>query len=80
VSEFAAAMTEALDWASANEDAVRAAIVDNMGIPEAAAESITLPEFTSEVDVAAIEELVALAIEFGVLDAEPDLDALIQPQ
>ena len=31
-------------------------------------------------DVAAIEELVALAIEFGVLDAEPDLDALIQPQ
>ena len=27
-SEFAAAMTEALDWASANEDAVRAAIVD----------------------------------------------------
>lgn len=80
VSEFAAAMAEALDWASANEDAVRAAIVTNMGIPEEAAAGITLPNFTSEVDVAAIEELVALAIEFGVLDAEPDLDTLIQPQ
>jgi NitT/TauT family transport system substrate-binding protein len=59
---------------------VRAAIVENLGIPEAAAAGITLPEFTSEVDVAAIEELVGLAIEFGVLDAEPDLDRLIQPQ
>ena len=80
VSGFAAAMTEALEWASENEDAVRAAIVENLGIPEEAAAGITLPEFTSEVDVAAIEELVGLAIEFGVLDAEPDLDTLIQPQ
>jgi NitT/TauT family transport system substrate-binding protein len=80
VSEFAAAMTEALDWASSNEDAVRAAIVTNLKIPEAAAAGITLPNFTSEVDVAAIEQLVGLAMDFGVLDAEPDLDTLIQPQ
>jgi NitT/TauT family transport system substrate-binding protein len=80
VSEFADAMTEALDWASSNEDAVRAAIVENLGIPEEAAAGITLPNFTSEVDVDAIEELVALAIQFGVLTEEPDLDTLIQQQ
>lgn len=80
VSSFAAAMSDALDWAAANEEGVRAAIVANMGIPEAAAAGITLPDFTAEVDVAAIEELIALATEFGVLDGEPDLDAMIQQQ
>ncbi|MDQ0576511.1 ABC transporter substrate-binding protein [Agromyces albus] len=80
VADYAAAMTEALDWAAANEDAVRAAIVENMGIPEEAAAGITLPEFTAEVDVDALEQLAGLAVEFGVLDAEPDLDRLIQQQ
>ncbi|MGC5171728.1 ABC transporter substrate-binding protein [Micromonospora sp. DT81.3] len=80
VSEFADAMAEALDWAAANEDAVRAAIVENLGIPEEAAAGITLPNFTSEVDVDAIEQLVALAMQFGVLTEEPDLDTLIQQQ
>ena len=80
VADYTAAMTEALEWASANEDAVRAAIVENMGIPEEAAAGITLPDFTSEVDVDALEQLAALAVEFGVLDSEPDLDRLIQQQ
>jgi len=80
VSDFAAAMTEALDWATANEDALRAAIVENMGIPEAAAAGITLPTFTSEIKVGDLEALAALAVEFGVLDAEPDFDRLVQQQ
>jgi NitT/TauT family transport system substrate-binding protein len=80
VSDFAAAMTEALDWAAANEDAVRAAISTNMEIPEEAAAGITLPTFTSEVTVSDLEELAALAVDFGVLDAEPDFDRLVQQQ
>lgn len=80
VSDFAAAMTEALDWATANEDAVRAAISTNMEIPEEAAAGITLPSFTSEVTVSDLEELAALAVDFGVLDAEPDFDRLVQQQ
>jgi NitT/TauT family transport system substrate-binding protein len=80
VSDFAAAMTEALDFASANEDAVRAAISTNMEIPEEAAAGITLPSFTSEVTVSDLEELAALAVDFGVLDAEPDFDRLVQQQ
>jgi NitT/TauT family transport system substrate-binding protein len=80
VADFAAAMEEALDWAADNEEEVRAAIVENMGIPEEAAAGITLPEFTAEVDVDALEQLAALAVEFGVLDSEPDFDRLIQQQ
>ena len=80
VSDFAAAMAEALDWATANEDAVRAAISTNMEIPEEASAGITLPTFTSEITVSDLEELAALAVEFGVLDAEPDFDRLVQQQ
>lgn len=80
VADFSAAMTEALDWAMANEDAVRAAISTNMEIPEEAAAGITLPTFTSEIKLADLEELAALAVEFGVLDAEPDFDRLVQQQ
>ncbi|MGR0219771.1 ABC transporter substrate-binding protein [Agromyces sp. ZXT2-6] len=80
VADFAAAMAEALEWASGNEEAVRAAISTNMEIPEEAAAGITLPTFTSEIKVADLEELAALAVEFGVLDAEPDFDRLVQPQ
>ncbi|WP_173922917.1 ABC transporter substrate-binding protein [Agromyces sp. Marseille-P2726] len=80
VSDFAAAMAEALDWAMGNEEAVRAAIATNMEIPEEAAAGITLPTFTSEIKVSDLEELAALAVEFGVLDAEPDFDRLVQQQ
>lgn len=80
VADFAAAMTEALDWAADNEDAVRAAISTNMEIQEEAAAGITLPTFTSELEVSDLEELAALAVEFGVLDAEPDFDRLVQQQ
>jgi len=80
VADFAAAMSEALDWAMANEEAVRAAISSNMEIPEEAAAGITLPTFTSEIKVSDLEELAGLAVEFGVLDAEPDFDRLVQQQ
>lgn len=80
VADFAAAMTEALDWAADNEEAVRAAISTNMEIPEEAAAGITLPTFTSELQVSDLEELTGLAVEFGVLDAEPDFDRLVQQQ
>lgn len=80
VEAYSAAMAEALDWASANEDAVRAAIATNLEIPEEAAAGITLPTFTWELNVDDIRTLGALAVEFGYIDAEPDYDRLIQQQ
>jgi NitT/TauT family transport system substrate-binding protein len=80
VADYAAAMAEALDWAMDNEDAVRASIATNLEIPEAAAAGITLPVFTTELSVADLEELAGLAVGFGVLDSEPDIDRLVQQQ
>ncbi len=80
VADYAAAMAEALDWAQDNPDAVRAAIVKNMGIPEAAAAGITLPVFTAEIDEDNLEALADLAVEFGVLDQKPDFSKLLALQ
>lgn len=80
VSAYAAAMAEAQAFATDNEDAVRAAIVTHLEIPEAAAAAITLPNFTPDLDDAGIDKLAALAVEYKYIDAEPDLEKLIQPQ
>lgn len=78
VNSYNTAMTEALDWASENEDAVRAAISTNMNIPAEAVANITLPRFTAELDTAAIEELADLAVGYGVLPEKPDFATLIR--
>lgn len=80
VADFSAAMSEALDWAAANEDGVRAAIVKNMGIPEEAAAGITLPVFTADLNEDNLKELADLAVGYGVLPELPDFDRLIQIQ
>ncbi|GAA5086180.1 taurine ABC transporter substrate-binding protein [Microbacterium yannicii] len=80
VADYSAAMSEALEWASDNEDAVRAAIATNLDIPEEAAAGITLPTFTWDLADAGIEDLGSLAVEFGYIDAEPDFDRLLQQQ
>lgn len=80
VASYSAAMSEALDWAQDNEDAVRAAIATNLDIPEEAAAGITLPTFTWDLADAGIEDLGALAVEFEYIDAEPDYDRLLQQQ
>ncbi len=78
VEAFAAAMTDALEWASENEDAVRSAIALNLEIPEEAAAGITLPTFTSEIDTADLEALAQIAGDFDVLGSMPDLSTLVQ--
>lgn len=80
VSDFTAAMTEALAWAAGNEAGVRAAIVENMGIPEAAAAGITLPVFTSDLKLDNLKKLADLAVDFGVLETPPNFDRLVQIQ
>lgn len=80
VAAFSAAMTEALAWASENEDAVRAAIATNLEIPEEAAAGITLPEFTAEIDPADLESLAQIAVDHGVLTSMPEVSAIVQQQ
>jgi NitT/TauT family transport system substrate-binding protein len=80
VAAYSEAMAEALEWAAGNEEAVRAAIATNLDIPEEAAAGITLPTFTWDLADAGIEDLGALAVEYGYIDAEPDFDRLLQQQ
>jgi NitT/TauT family transport system substrate-binding protein len=76
VDDFTAAMTEALEWATANEADVRQAIKDNLEVPEPVADSVPLPVFTAELDKDKIEALGELAVEVGVLDEVPDFSKL----
>lgn len=80
VKNYAAAMAEALDWAQKNPDAVRAAIAKNMNIPAAAAAGITLPQFTAQLNKADLKKLADLAVQFKVLDKQPNIDRLVQTQ
>lgn len=80
MADYAAAMADALEFASQNEDAVRAAIASNLEIPEEAAAAIVLPDFTPDLGSAGIEDLAALALEYDYIDAEPDFSRLIQQQ
>lgn len=80
IADYAAAMTEALEFASANEEAVRAAIATNLKISDEAAAGITLPTFTWDLADASIEQLGALAVDYSYIETEPDYARLIQQQ
>jgi NitT/TauT family transport system substrate-binding protein len=77
VEAWTAALADALDYAASNEDAVRAAIAKNLDIPDAAAAGIVLPEFTADLSNAGLEDLVALAMQYGYFDTEPDLGTIV---
>ena len=80
VASYAAAMTEALEFAASNEDAVRAAIAKGLEIPVEAAAGIALPEFTFDLDVDNVKTLADLAVKYTYIDKLPDFDRLIQQQ
>jgi len=80
VKAYSTAMTEALEFAAANEDAVYAAIAKGLDIPLEAAQGITLPTFTFEMDVDSVKTLADLAVKYEYIDALPDFDRLIQQQ
>lgn len=77
VEAWTAALAEALEFAAANEDAVRAAIAENLDIPAEAAAGIVLPEFTADLGEAGLEELVDLALEYKYFETAPDLGAIV---
>ena len=80
VAQYSAAMAEALEFAANNEQAVRDAIAKNLEIPAEAAAGITLPTFNSQIKVADLEALAGLAVEFGVLEGQPNFGRLVQQQ
>ena len=63
--------------ASSDEEAMRAAIVANTDMEPELVEEIALDHWEGEVDRTALQTLAELAVTYGVLEGEPNLDELI---
>ena len=75
---FHRAMTRSLE-ASTNEEAMRAAIASNTQTPPEIVEQIALANWNPELDTEKLAMVAGLAVEYGILDTEPDLDTLVRP-
>jgi NitT/TauT family transport system substrate-binding protein len=71
-------MTRSLE-ASTDEEAMRAAIAANTQTPPEIVEQIALANWNPELDTEKLAMVADLAVEYGILDAAPDLDTLVRP-
>ncbi|MGY1836988.1 ABC transporter substrate-binding protein [Blastococcus sp. SYSU DS0510] len=74
---FSDAMAQSLEYAQANPDAVREVLDEYTEIDPAIAEAMTLPAWPAEINRDSVQTLSDLAVEDGLLDEAPDLDALL---
>ncbi|WP_448003141.1 ABC transporter substrate-binding protein [Agromyces bauzanensis] len=77
VEAFAAAISESTALAMEDTELYRAAIVDYTGMPAEVVETINLEKLSGDLDRGIIEELSAMALKYGFVDSEPDLDKVI---
>jgi len=77
VERFARVMREANAYAQEHPDEVRAIVPTYTQIPPEVAQNIFLPEFDAELDVPAIEREAELMVEYGFVDEQPDVAALV---
>jgi NitT/TauT family transport system substrate-binding protein len=77
---FTRALQRSID-ASSDEEAMKEVIVANTDIDAELVEEIALDHWDAEVNREGLETLADLSVRYGVLEADPDLDAMIwQPQ
>lgn len=77
VARLAAAIKKSLALAQSSPAEVRGIFSTYTTTEEETRSSLDLPRYTSEIDRASLEKLGATAVRHGILDAEPDLDALL---
>jgi NitT/TauT family transport system substrate-binding protein len=80
VDRFVTAINKSLDYAQANPDETRAVLSDYTQIPPAAAKTIKLPVWRSDLDTDTIELLSRLSKQYGLIEKEPDLNTLIRQE
>jgi NitT/TauT family transport system substrate-binding protein len=80
VDRFVTAINKSLDYAQSHPDETRAILTSYTEIPEAAAKSIKLPQWRSDITTATVERLSQLSKQYGLITEEPDLGELIRPQ
>jgi NitT/TauT family transport system substrate-binding protein len=77
VEAFTEAMNESLEYAQANPEAAREVLGSYTQIDPAVAEALILPRWPSEIDADAVQLLADLAEQDGLVDAAPDVEALL---
>ena len=81
IDRFVKAMSKSLDYAQQNPDAARKILTSYTMIPPEVAAKIRLPVWRSELTIPTIERLSKLSLRYGLIEKEPDLEALIrEPQ
>lgn len=77
VERFTEAMTESLQYAQDNPEQARAVLGTYTEIDDATTEALTLPRWPAEVDAESVQLLADLAVEDGLIEEAPDLEALL---
>jgi NitT/TauT family transport system substrate-binding protein len=77
VERFQRAINKSLEFAAENPDEVRRIITTFTKTPPEAAEKMTLPAWSTEVDAEAMNTLVELSKKYGVLKGDVDVDAFV---
>ncbi|KHL12471.1 NitT/TauT family transport system substrate-binding protein [Mumia flava] len=77
VERFTNAMEESLQYASDNPDEARAILSSYTEIDAETAEQLTLPTWPTEINEDSVQLLADLALEDGLIDSEPDIEAML---
>lgn len=77
VERFRTAVDESLTYAQEHPDEVRAIIPTYLDIPEDLAAELVLPRWTPDIDRETFAVFSELAVEDGLIQSEPDLDAIL---
>jgi NitT/TauT family transport system substrate-binding protein len=77
VERFTTALEQSLEYASENEAETRAILSEYTEIDQAVIDGMTLPAWPTEINRESIQRLAELAVDDGLLDEQPDLDALL---
>jgi NitT/TauT family transport system substrate-binding protein len=78
VDRFVRAINRSLEYAQENPDAARDIVLEYTEIPPEAAEAMTLPQWSSDLNLPTIEQTAQLAEEYGFIEEQPDLNELIR--
>jgi NitT/TauT family transport system substrate-binding protein len=77
VDRFRRAMKKSLEYAAANDDAVRAVVGEYTEIPAEVIDKIKLPTWKADLNEPTIQTIVDLAAKYGFIEEKPALDDFI---
>jgi NitT/TauT family transport system substrate-binding protein len=80
VDRFVTAINKSLDYAQSHPDETRAVLTEYTPIPKAAAQSIQLPVWRSDLNTDTIKLLSQLSKKYGLIEKEPDLGTLVRSE